>query len=351
MDINKLGGDAQAIIETVERLANVGALTLSTGDQVAAVPSAIELVDLKPFIDKYRTKPERIETIAAATSAESFIDYLRRFAKPATAVFAIDDPAAPKLLGMIDYHGQGDAAEPSFCTHRIVYPLELSDEWHAWSGATDKGAMSQEEFAFFLQSRSHDIANPPVDWMAIEGPELDTILDILNLHDDQGDVNDSAAAEVLTEAGEENDERYVPRSAIYKLRRIRWGSVQRLIQMARSIEISANAKATAGYNPRTGERQVSFVEEHEAADSRGRRVFVPDAFFLNIPVFEGGERHLVPVRLYYRLVGGQLKWWFELVDPRRMVRLAVRQVVAEVALGTGVPVFYGHPEGGDDTDD
>jgi hypothetical protein len=83
------------------------------------------------------------------------------------------------------------------------------------------------------------------------------------------------------------DDRYIPRSALYKLRNIRFGSAERLIQLARTVELSTELTATEGYNPKTGERMIVFKEEHETRDKEGRRVTVPDAFLLRAPVWEG----------------------------------------------------------------
>lgn len=347
--------NAQAIIETVKALHKPELIELPGYDiemdsrvQAALVPAGMSLVSVKSLLDEYRHTPRYIKTNAVATTAQSFADYMNRFRRDASAVFAMDDPAKPRLLGMLDYHERDEVAmedAPSFCTHRISYAFPLSEEMRAWRAMSVKGLVGQEEFATFLQDRAHDIANPPIDWMQVDADEIRMILDLLNLHDDKGQIDDAADAEAFAvEASDADDERYIPRSALYKLRRIRWGSVQRLIQMARGIEITANGKASAGFNPRTGERQVSFVEEHETSDGRGRKVFVPDGFFVHVPVFEAGPRHLMPVRLRYRLQNGKVAWALELVDANRMVRLAVRAVAEQVGKDTNLPVFFGAPE-------
>lgn len=80
----------------------------------------------------------------------------------------------------------------------------------------------------------------------------------------------------------------------------------------------------------------------KASLSQGRRIIVPDAFLLNIPVFEGETSQLLPVRLQYRKAGG-IKWFMSLVEYPRAVRFAVHTEADRVRAATGLPLFYGQP--------
>lgn len=160
----------------------------------------------------------------------------------------------------------------------------------------------------------------------------------MNIADDAGDIDDAAPDEPPPDDGED---RYIPRSALYKLRQIRFGSAARLVQMARTVEIAANAKTVEGYNPKTGERTLQFEEEHDARDRQGRRVIVPDAFLLRAPIFEGETPQLVPVRLQYRRVAARVAWVFTLIEWERVIRFAVKTEAKRVQRATELPLFYG----------
>lgn len=320
---------------------------------VVAMPAGMELKSLKPLIDEYRKgRPDRIATTAGPTTAQAFVDYMNRFKDGTSAVFVSDNPDAPFVLGTLDYHSgnkvvsdiDGDihvpnSPIPSFCTHKAVYSMPLSDGFKAWKTASGGGLMSQEMFADFLDNHLHDIENPPLDWGALTEKTFDTICDILNIHDDKGDIDD-----LSDDDPDDNSDRYIPRSAAWKLRRIRWGNQQRMATLSRGIEVSSSSRATSAYDPKTGARSVSFIEEQTSTTSSGRKVVVPDAFLIYIPVFEGGERHLMPVRLYHRVKGDKVAWGVELIDHRRVVRTAVRAAASTIGADTKLPVFYGRPE-------
>lgn len=349
------GGDTQAIIEAVERLHGVQIERIISPDDVsvdpyvAIVPHGVAIKSIKSFVDEWRERPERVQATVPMLSAASFIDYLKRVKNPDSAVYVRDDPggvtngfSGAKMVGVIDHDGQGAALAPAFGQHRVTYEFPLSDQMKAWLAATAKGLMEQAEFAHFLEDRLVDVENPPLDWMMVDAVDVTRILAALNLQDDRGTIDDiTADAAAGDGAGDELEDRYIPRSALYKLRRIRFATEARLLALSRGIEIAVNARAKESYNPRTGEREVVFFEEHQTNDKEGRKVVVPDAFFVNIPVFENGLRHLMPVRLYYRRKGSSPAWGIELIDARRLIRMAIADVADKVRKETGLPVFFG----------
>lgn len=339
-----MASDTQPIVDIVQRLAATEFLNGNNAHQdnlaLAVMPEGKKVVDLQPFLNALRDAPRRIETAAKATTVTSFIDYVNRFKTADSAIFAIDSPQRPSLLSIIDFHGQGSEAVPRFGVHTVRYEFPISEQIRAWSAISGQ-AMSHADMATFITDRQYDIANPPLDWMQVRPETIALLTHLLNLGDDEGQIDDAAVDEPPPDDGED---RYVPRSALYKLRQIRFGSAQRLIQLARTVEVAVNAKAVEGYNPKTGERTVTFTEEHQTHDKDGRKVIVPDAFLLRAPVFEGETEQLVPVRLQYRRKGGSLSWFMTLVAWERVVRFAVKAEADRVKAATDLPVFYGQPK-------
>lgn len=336
-----MDSNSQPIIEAVERLSQHAVIGTPSPDalSLAVLPAGKKIEDLQPYFDKLREAPRRIEATAKVTTVASFIDYVNRFKAADTAIFAIDDASKPSLLAVVDFHGQGDAAAPRFGVHTVRYEFPISDQIKAWSAISGQ-ALSHSDFATHLADRQFDIANPPLDWMQVEPDTIKLLTHLLNLGDDAGQIDDTSPDETVPD----DDDRYIPRSALYKLRQIRFGSAQRLIQLARTVEVSVDQKVVEGYNPKTGERTVQFTQEHQTSDKDGRKVVVPDAFLLRAPVFEGETSQLVPVRLQYRKERGQLFWFMTLVEWKRVIRFAVKAEADRVQAATSLPIFYGQPK-------
>lgn len=210
--------------------------------------------------------------------------------------------------------------------------------------AIDRKLIGQTEFAEFLQDHEHDIENPPLDWMCVDPTTATQVLDALNLHDDLSprDANGDylKPEDVTGEEGDADEDRYIPHSALQKLRKIRFGSATLLTRMAANIEVSAASKAVAKYDPKSGAKTILFEDENSTS-SGGRPVKVPDMFFLNIPVFEADEPRLIPVRLLYRVKGEKVVWAVDIVNVERIIRRAIEAVASRVAEETYLPVYAG----------
>jgi Uncharacterized conserved protein (DUF2303) len=350
--------DLAAVIEKVQGLAepvtidlpSVAGLPLRSGAQLVALPKGLELKDLSPFIEKYLHRPIRIREHAQLDTLDSLVDYANRFKTPVSALFA----DATSLTAAIDWHGQGPEALPDFVTHRAVYGFPLSSQFLAWHEATKlsldpQGMMDQATFATFLEDHIWDIDNPPVDWMMLPREQLDLLLELLNLRDDVGE-RDAAGNYILPEVGADRDPdaldddedavRYVPRAALYKLRQLKVGTTERIAQLAQGIEISVDQKVVSRYDPRSGMKELSFSEDHTG--SNGRKVRVPQLLLLNIPVFDRGKPHLLPVRLFYRIRGGRVFWGVELMKTSDLIRRAIETAARDAATRTGLPLFFGN---------
>ncbi|KAA0571104.1 DUF2303 family protein [Azospirillum sp. Sh1] len=336
--------------------------TLGTAPAALVLPKDKKLESLKPLFDAFRTAPQRIEQTVTLGTADSFIAYVSRFKTPSTSVFVDANPAKPSMVAAIDWHGvhrdwpgaspdTGKPAldtSPSFITHKAKHQFPLSDELVAWLKAMNGDPMKQEDFAFFLQERERDIENPPVDWMCVDEDTVKGVMLALNLVDDKG-PRDDAGNYVMpdpAEYGEDEvseepeDTRYMPRSALYKLRKIKFAHAEQMMRLAAGIEVEQSTSVKQAFDPKSGKRTLMFKDDNDTRMD-GRKVTIPDMFFINIPVFDGGARHLLPVRLYFRIKGTQVVWMVEVVDIRRMIRHAVETVATRVQTETGTHVYCG----------
>ncbi|WP_395831165.1 DUF2303 family protein [Elstera sp.] len=313
--------------------------------QIAELSKGRELVSLKKFQDEYRTRPERIKADAKIETLDSLVDYANRFKRPESALHAtLFSPY--KLTLKVDYHGTGADADPSFNTHRADYAFPLSEPMKAWMKTANGDLMDQQDFAHFLEDRAVDIHNPPTDWQMLKADQLNLMLDLLNLRDDislmdgQGRYIDQDGKLLDSEGPEPEDDRYIPRKALYKLRRKRFATELHMEKFAVGIEITNNSTAAQSYDPKSGQKTLTYKDDH--LDKDGRALKVPELFLINIPVFENGQRHLLPVRLYYRLPkNGAIKWALQIIEPERMIRIAVEAAARAAADRTGLPLFFG----------
>lgn len=274
------------------RLLDVG------GERVLVLPSDLEAQSIKPYLDEYRTAPERRTGTAHLGDLDSFIAHTARFADEHSALFASPNPKSPSLTAVLDYHEKTDKGAPRFGTHRGVYAFPLSDEWLAWTGQNAK-PMDQRRFAEFLEDR---------------------IIDILSV----ASGTSGAMAQALADSIQ-----------------VTFAPAGRLLEISRGLSIKVGAKVTSAQNLATGEVQISYVTTHED-DAHGMKV--PGAFLIGIPVFRNGDGFQIPVRLRYRLNDGVLLWYYELHGADRIFDAAFRESCEKAALATGLPLYVGTPE-------
>lgn len=286
-----LGRQFEALYQPTELHPDVGA--------VFCVPKGREIVSLKKYLDEYRTTPERRKGTATLTDAESFIAHVNRFASAASAVFAKPDKAAPAFTAVYDYHPAGEKATAAdWLQHRAVYAPALSDEWKAWMAHNGR-PMSQTDFAQFIEDRITDLVAP-----SLEDEAVRQFVQMV-----QGD---------MAQPGD-------------------------LLALSRGLQVNVASTVKNAITLSSGEIAVQYEEQHR--DGAGAPIKVKNLFQIAIPVFYAGARYRMPVRLRYRLTGGNLSWTYLLYRPEVTFDDAFRGIVSEIQQGTTVPVYLGAPEG------
>lgn len=356
-------GNAASIISAMERLNAPTSFQLpGTNIEIIAAPSGIQLHSLKPFADKYLTAPEQLIQTVALSSIDALIGYTNRFRAPNTLAF-YDTPTGgtPTMLVALDYHHASDEIDdlPPSATHvnhLATYHFPISQQLRDWIEFASDSHNSQE-FAEFLLDRAADIESPPLDWMMVEDSILAEVCAAMNLYDDRVPThiakdrngNYTGTEELAAEFGAADDSDdpgtpSVPRTAIYKLRKIRFASAHTISNLARSVEINSESRAKAHYDPKSGATSLVWEESSNAQSKSGAPVKLPDGFFLYIPVFEGEPPRLIPCRLKHR-ARGAVVWIIEIADVLRMITRAVDAAAARFNGETNVPVLRGLPTG------
>lgn len=254
-----------------------------------------EVVDPKKFTDQYLEAPERRKGVARHQTLQSFIDHVNRFKDDDSALFATD----AALTCVFDYHREGPEADPRFGEHRSVYSFPVSRQWQTWTNA-DKQTMSVQDFAEFLEDNVEDVGDP----------------------------------ERATEAAKE----------IAKLLGATFATPAGLIGLSKGLNVHVDAKVAESHRAQSGEVSLTFEETHSTSAKTGAKLRVPEAFLLNIPVFEEGQVYQLPAKLRYRLKGGNITWHYVLYRTDLAKRMAVEAARKQARAETDLPLFCGSPE-------
>lgn len=161
--------------------------------------------------------------------------------------------------------------------HRAVFAAVYTPEFEKWVD-NDKKPMTQTEFAEFIE-------------------------------DNIGDLQGEEATNLLTVA-----------STIQATTGINFSSAKRLQDGQTQLVYNETINATAGAN---GELKI------------------PKVFSLGLRIFKNGSGYMLTARLKYRIHSGNVKFWYELERPERIVEDAFAGYVAEVSEKSGYTVLLG----------
>lgn len=359
------GSNAAVIIDAIKGLHGHTLIPLQPGaPTLALVPDDMSLVNLKEHVDRWRPHPERVIQTVAAGTVDALIGYIQRHKTTNTLGF-YDANDVRAMLVTLDWHEPTAAPDPkaSHVNHLAAYRFPLSNELLAWLEFASKPRTSAD-FAEFLLDRAHDVESPPIDWMLVEQELVQNVLDALNLHDDRvpssitkdrhgnyvgveelaREFSEQARGDGDEEEGDDLDDVTIPRTALYKLRKIRFAGAHTIVNLARSVQINSESKARSVYDPKSGNTVLLYEEASQATGRNGERVKLPDGFFLFIPVFRGEAPRLIPCRLKHR-VRGTVVWQIEIADIDRMVDRAITAAAQRVETETGVTMLRGLPVG------
>lgn len=254
----------------------------------------------------WRDRPRRRKGAIVVSTLESFIALVNRQSGEQSVIFA-DDGESPKLTAVLNFHEPGTEGFPAYCDDRIVYPFPLSDEWTAWT-EKDGDKLDQAEFAEWLENHLFDIGDPG----------------------SAGAISQSFAEG----AG------------------VKLAGRQALLALSKGLSVRVEHRVARSVNLQSGEGRIEYSEEHR--DEDGGPLIVPAAFHIVIPVFRGGSRYSIPVRLRYRTSGGRVSWFFEIHRKELFMLDAVTDALAIVRKqedevdaagsptpGCGLPVYMG----------
>lgn len=303
----RLDGDAVEKLATLgSRATGVEIVEVATPDVFEGLPDSFplavlhgdvpKLATVKQLAEEWRNYPDHRRGVAIVGDVQSFIDLVNRHKHDDSVVFVNSDWRKPSMTSVIDYHCVDATGPADFGMHRVHYAFPFSDEWKVWQ-KFDGQPMDQATFAEFIEERAPDMTTLPEAEAAHHARELQ----------------------------------------VAKI-----GMPMEIFELARGLEVNVGGKVKQNIKLQSGEAKISFVEEHTGRD--GQPITVPGAFALRIPLFYNQEPIDIPVRLRYRIVGGQVVWIYKLFRVDRLVTEAVRVAKQDVESGTALPVYEGAPE-------
>lgn len=297
--------DAHAI-EIIKALtteaASASTVSITTSGLGAGLPSSLPLAfdrkaqafrSLRPLIEEFRSAPDCRKGTATVETLASFINLVDRHKDEDSVLFGKTMWPDPKLTAVLDYDREGAPARNR--SHRIVYAFPLTEEFKSWVNG-NANPMAQDLFAAFLEEHAAELSAPS--------------------------------------DGE--------RSTYEPLFKEKFATPSELISLSRHLEVFVSARVKQGIRLQTGERTIEFSEEHK--DSKGEVVTIPGIFMVSLPAFVDGDPVRIPARLRYRIVSGDVKWFYQLYRWEAFLREQVGYDLKEAADKTGLPAFEGAPE-------
>jgi uncharacterized protein YfdQ (DUF2303 family) len=265
-------------------------------DATLCTPRKAEYRDAAPFIvlrdingsefvvwlKERMEEPHRKAGTVKLNDAKSFIAYYATHGN-GMPVYATLEPA--RFLAVLNENTKDKAG---WRDHRADFTVRHSREWTVWAKHNGSGAAfnSNEAFALFLEENAPDIVKPePATMLAIA----------LNFRV-KADVQFSLA------------------------QRLEDGNVE------------------LGYS--------NVVQGSAPNPTGGKSLKIPEQFTIEVPVWDGidARRYRVDARFRYRLAGGRVTLWYDLVRPHKVVETAFKDLWAEIEKGTKAPILHGCPE-------
>jgi len=172
-----------------------------------------------------------------------------------------------------------NAATPELTAHEdhgATYNAPLSKEWKTWK-QMDGEAMPQEKFALFIERNLLDIADPANGTM---------------------------------------------------------------MELVTSFQAKKGVNFASGVKLQNGQQQLVYEETIAAKAGEKGQLTVPDEITLRLPVFEGALiADELTAKFRYRIDGGKLYMWYELVRPHKVLEVATKDLLLQIEQGTKLVGF------------
>jgi uncharacterized protein YfdQ (DUF2303 family) len=227
--------------------------------------------------------PRRKKSTVSLDDDTGYIDYIKRHGAPDLTTIWCDADYEKGRIGytcVLNDHA-GDEGGQEWRDHIARFTPAQSVEWKRWIDKDGK-VMDQLEFATFIENNLADIATT-------EG--LPSGTDMLH--------------------------------------------------MSTNLEITQDSSIKSAIRMQSGGVRISYIEDENAETAKFMEVY--SQFAIGIPVFRGSDAYQVNARLKYRLNGGKLKFWYELIRADKVMEASAKSLTVKIQEQTTFPIFHGNP--------
>lgn len=120
-------------------------------------------------------------------------------------------------------------------------------------------------------------------------------------------------------------------------------SAATMLEMARTLQAKTDVDYSSAIRTNNGQVQLTYNETVKGTYGSGK-VEIPEEFSIYIPAYIGTPRVPVRARLRYRLNGGKLKIWYNLLQPDEIERKAFVDTLGSIKDGLKVNIINGNPD-------
>lgn len=225
--------------------------------------------------------PDHVAADINVADEASFLAYFDRFQTENSLIYGSIDPA--KFIAVLNDNAAG---EPRWRDHRVTLTLTHSEEWNTWTGRNgrNKAFEGQVDFAEWLEDQLPDIIDP---------------------------------------------------------------ANGKLLELVLAFKVKENITFSQATRLQDGQTQLQYNQILDATAGRGEagEIRIPGEFTVLIPVFKGLDAPKYPVqaRFRYRLLGGKLTLWYELIRPHKVVEEAFKAVWNKIATTANRTILLGKP--------
>lgn len=210
-------------------------------------------------------RPLRKRGEAILETVDSFNAYLGDHATDRTVIFGDANEKGGEFKAILDYHDAEPDGTTGWAEHTARLIMRPTPEWVRWCGICQKD-LEQRTFAEFIEDNAADVAVPD--------------------HDPKS-----------------------PNSAD-------------LLQLATTLQIKTDVRFSSQIRLQNGQVQLTYDELINGTWGGAGNLEVPQAFWIGVVPFRGGQRYALRIRLRYRGSQGKATFRLEMERPHKVVEQA-----------------------------
>lgn len=115
-----------------------------------------------------------------------------------------------------------------------------------------------------------------------------------------------------------------------------------MLEMARDMSAKTDIEFSSAMRTNNGQVQLKYNEQVKGTYG-GSNIEIPESFVIQVPVYVGSAPVRLTVRLRYRINGGKISLWYDLLRPKEAIRYAFQASLDVIKENLKVTVINGSP--------